>query len=226
MLSSCNDSGNAVLSFVGAVLAAGASTPGSNSSSASERPTYTHVAALQELALVLVPAEGHMQMFSADDLGERRHHRRHTLSAGSSSNSTGSSSNASHGTQGGTNATASSANSSSSTPGRHQKAPNSMRTVVTPSAAAAQSAAPVANNSSDVGRRTTLDLDPPFRPLVDRYFALLPPGPSVGQLVLSSSRWGDVVVVDTTACSELESTRCEHGHNSSLVCTTRVLHVA
>jgi hypothetical protein len=44
--------------------------------------------------------------------------------------------------------------------------------------------------------------------MVDRYIALLPPKPSgAGKLLLASSRWGDVVVVDATACDELESAR-------------------
>jgi len=46
---------------------------------------------------------------------------------------------------------------------------------------------------SDSGS-TMLDLDPPFRPLIDRYIALLPPRVSgAGKLLLASSRWGDVV---------------------------------
>jgi hypothetical protein len=194
----------------GAVLAAGASNTGSNSSSESERPTYTHVAALQELALVLVPADGQMQLFNADDIGERRR-RRHTLSAdGSSSSNNSSSSTASRGQPGGTNATANSSDGSILAPGQHDNAPNH--------SIAGQAAAPVAGNSSEAGcSSSTLDLDPPFRPLVDRYFALLPPGPSVGQLLLSSSRWGDVVVVDTTACSELESARCEPYNKDSML---------
>jgi hypothetical protein len=64
------------------------------------------------------------------------------------------------------------------------------------------------DSSSDAkGGSRTLDLDPPFRPLVDRYLALLPPGPALGQLMLSSSRWGDIVVVDTTSCGQLDSKR-------------------
>jgi hypothetical protein len=44
--------------------------------------------------------------------------------------------------------------------------------------------------------------------MVDRYIALLPPKPAgAGKLLLASSRWGDVVVVDATACDELESAR-------------------
>jgi hypothetical protein len=62
-------------------------------------------------------------------------------------------------------------------------------------------------STDDSSSSRTVDLDPPFRPLVDRYIALLPPGPAAGHLMMSSSRWGDVVVVDTTACGELESSR-------------------
>jgi hypothetical protein len=65
----------------------------------------------------------------------------------------------------------------------------------------------VNSSADDSSSSRTLDLDPPFRPLVDRYIALLPPGPAAGHLMLSSSRSGDVVVVDTTACGELESAR-------------------
>eukprot|EP00775_Hariotina_reticulata_P011082 gene11082-11238_t len=45
-----------------------------------------------------------------------------------------------------------------------------------------------------------------------RYIALLPPKPSgAGKLLLASSRWGDVVVVDATACAGLNSSRFIQG---------------
>jgi hypothetical protein len=79
-------------------------------------------------------------------------------------------------------------------------------------AAAVLSAAASTNSSKDARSGSSssrvLDLDPPFRPLVDRYIALLPPGSAGGHLMLSSSRWGDVTVVDATACGGLQSARC------------------
>lgn len=64
------------------------------------------------------------------------------------------------------------------------------------------------SNSSSNSGLATLDLDPPFSPMVDRYVGLLPPKPrGKGKLLLASSRWGDAVVVDATACLGLNSSR-------------------
>lgn len=44
--------------------------------------------------------------------------------------------------------------------------------------------------------------------MVDEYVGLLPPKPKgKGKLLLASNRWGDVVVVDATACLGLNSSR-------------------
>eukprot|EP00878_Enallax_costatus_P017357 GHUV01018230.1.p1 GENE.GHUV01018230.1~~GHUV01018230.1.p1 ORF type:complete len:508 (+),score=150.90 GHUV01018230.1:142-1665(+) len=113
-----------------------------NSSRSSDGPTYTSVAALQELALAITAA---VPSSSNDSCG---------------SNST--------------------------------------------LAAAAAAAQGSASSSSEIA----LDLDPPFSPMVDKYVGLLPPKPKgKGKLLLASSRWGDVVVVDATACLGLNSSR-------------------
>ena len=195
----------------GAVLADGAgdlssSSDGSkagSSSSSSDRPIYTHVAALQELALVLdidPASSSSSDALSAE--GADGADRRLLLSAANTTSKS--------------NSSAASAGTLSSWRSQTKDAGNSstkaVRTgaVTAPPAAAADKAIvrPVAPDANSTDSSSTLDLDPPFRPLVDRYIALLPPGPAAGQLMMSSSRWGDVVVVDTTACGDLDSARC------------------
>lgn len=208
-------------SAAGAVLATGTGdliSHGNRSRSSwpgahiSDRPTYTQVAALQELALVLDHQdESHEGTFGAANNADRRR----LLSAASSSGGRNSSQGPSS-----TGATNSTCSSCTRAVFKNKTAASSSRAVgvgaaVMPSTVAAAKAAilPVAtsaiNSSEDSSASSsrTLDLDPPFRPLVDRYIALLPPGSDSGHLMLSSSRWGDVVVVDTTACGELDSAR-------------------
>lgn len=119
-----------------------------NSSRSTDGPTYTSVAALQELAFTLAAP----------------HSTSNTSSNGSSRS-------------------------------------NSSIDSVAIAAAAAEDPA----SSSGLA---TLDLDPPFSPMVDKYVGLLPPKPrGGGKLLLASSRWGDAVVVDATACLGLNSSR-------------------
>lgn len=199
-----------LLPAAGAVLATGPGDLVSNGSRSgsraggrnSDRPTYTEVAALQELALVLDhEADTHQDDLDRADSTDRRH----LLTAPSST--------------GAMNSTCSDCARGVS---RNKTAASSSRAAgvgaaVMPSTAAAAKAAAVlpaaaSTNSSKDSRSGSssrvLDLDPPFRPLVDRYIALLPPGSAGGHLMLSSSRWGDVTVVDTTACEGLQSARC------------------
>lgn len=187
--------------FVGAVLAAGAGDLASNSSGGgSDRPTYTHVAALQELALVL-DAVDHDDSSQGMQAGHSANHRRRLLNVSKSSSST--TSNGTRPLPAATNSASKSARNST----RSSSSSKKQGTAQPPAPAATPTAATAAANASS----STLDLDPPFRPLVDRYLALLPPGPAEGQLMMSSSRWGDVVVVDTTACGELDSARWVEG---------------
>lgn len=123
--------------------------------SSREDPTYTQVAALQEMALIV------------------------DVKASSNGRS---------------------ANTNSSSSGSNAAAPAGH--------ACSEDGSDCGGGSSPGSSNTMLDLDPPFRPLLDRYIALLPPKPSgTGKLLLASSRWGDVVVVDATACVGLNSSR-------------------
>jgi hypothetical protein len=153
--------------------------------SSSARPTYTHVAALQELALVIDKANSSSSVDGANSSSSSNgSSRKHALLAAPGSRN-------------------SSRNGTSSRGGAVVVRKHRQRTESGAAAAAPLNASAASSSSS----RSTLDLDPPFRPLVDRYIALLPPRPAVGHLMMSSSRAGDVVVVDATACGELNSTR-------------------
>lgn len=210
------------MSLAGAVLATGtgdlifssnSSTGGGAGASSNDRPTYTQVAALQELALVLDHEEDSplQDSFDAADNADRRH-----LLADSSS-SAGPGGQSSSSSAGAPNSTCSNCTRGAPRNKTALSRAAGVAAAVMPGTAAAAKAAvlPVkasvnssdGSSTDDSSSSRTLDLDPPFRPLVDRYIALLPPGPAAGHLMMSSSRWSDVVVVDTTSCGELESAR-------------------
>ncbi|WIA09604.1 hypothetical protein OEZ85_008996 [Tetradesmus obliquus] len=159
----------------------------SRSNSSHDGPTYTDVAALQELALALFP--------EPDSSSSMANSSR--TNSSSRSRTTGNSSNAAAAAAGSISRNllleGTGSSSSSSIPCNA-----SIRANCSSAGAAGEAAA----------ASTVIDMDPPFRPMVDRYIALLPPKPSgAGKLLLASSRWGDVVVVDATACDELQSDR-------------------
>ncbi|KAI8474978.1 MAG: hypothetical protein J3K34DRAFT_456569 [Monoraphidium minutum] len=72
-----------------------------------------------------------------------------------------------------------------------------------PNGSAAAAAAAVAGGAA--GNGSVLDLDPPFRPLTDRYVGLLPYTADAAELVISSTRRGDSVTVDAGGCDRLAS---------------------
>ncbi len=57
--------------------------------------------------------------------------------------------------------------------------------------------------SAGASSTSVLDLDPPFKPLTDRYEALLPHTARDAALVLASTRGGDTVTVDASGCNSL-----------------------
>lgn len=171
-----------------------------------DKPTYTHVAALQELVLVLVDNS------SIDTSLSSNTNQRHLLSApaillnnskfvaeGLATHTPGVHPHQQSGVRVPFNTT-------------HRNTSRGAAVVFRPISTSSQNATGGSSNESSSDESSddsmsTLDLDPPFRPLVDRYLALFPPGPDTGFLMMSSSRWGDVVVVDTTACGQLNSVR-------------------
>lgn len=176
--------------------AAQLSDDGGRHNSSHDGPTYTNVAALQDLVLAVFP-EPDASTKSSDRSSAN------SSSTGSFSSSSSNVSSAATLEQGSTTrnlllrvdkpCNRSGSGGCSNTSSEHSNATDEAATATGPAAA---------------GAASVIDLDPPFRPMVDRYIALLPPRSSgTSKLLLASSRWGDVVVVDATACDVLDTAR-------------------